>query len=409
MITITRRAGGGVRSGQGGGAPGAFGILVLVLVLVLVGALALPACDRPSSQGGSGAAGGDGPARERAELGKPGESGRAPVRVETPPRMFWAVVGAAPGHVVVISTRHAGIAGGLSIGLGGAVSAGDIVAEVDSPEVGEAIHRLRALEVQFHMVRGEQARLEGRIELLKRGVESAGLEADIAEEAMIALRLEGAPANGRELREVRIQAIVLRQQSRMRLDELEAARRELAAVKDRADALVRAGEALRSAIGPHIEPVGSQGRWAASVERPSIIRLATPRAGVVIDRFVEEGAGVQAGSSLLRIADLSVVVVTGEFELTLGPEVLRQLHGRGAAVRLTPGSEVVARGVLSVRVGPGEEGQGAAQVRMELPGAPALKYGARVEVEVLDSAPDSPADRPRDRSPDRTPQAPAAE
>lgn len=360
---------------------------------------------------------------DRPNPGPPAESNRPAPRptaeVEVPPPAPAPADAPAPGHawgvvtplaenVVVISTRHTGLAKGLTRKVGEKVGAGDVLAEIDSVEVAQALWQLRQQEVQFHEIRWQAVQAESRLERAKLNAEAKDAEAGIAEDAMLALRDAETPESSPELRQVRMQAIELRQQVRVLIQEVEDGRREVAVLKERTDAIVRSAEALRASIGPHVAPVGTQGRWGADVDRPSIVRLSTPVAGVVIDRFVDEGAGVQAGAPIVRVADLStvrIVLEAGEAGLPLDA-----LDGKEVEIRLKAGGEVFGRARASVRSELSEEGGAIRRLNLEIANPEArLIYAARVDVDLKPLDP-KPADaKPVDSEPAQTPPKPAGE
>lgn len=369
-------------------------------------ALLAGGCDRPNP--GPPADSGK-PARASASEVEIVPAPPAPPAADAPaPGHAWGVVAPLAENVVVISTRHAGLAKGLTRKVGERVSAGDVLAEIDSVEVAQALWQLRQQEVQFHEIRWQVVQAESRLERAKLNAEAKDAVADIAEDAMLALRYAETPESSPELRQVRMQAIELRQHVRVLIQEVEDGRREVAVLKERTDAIVRSAEALRASIGPHVAPVGTQGRWGADVDRPSIVRLSTPVAGVVIDRFVDEGAGVQAGAPIVRVADLStvrIVLEAGEAELPLDA-----LDGKEVEIRLKVGGEVFGRARASVRSELSDEGGAMRRLSLEIANPDArLRYAARVDVDLKPMDPKPVEAKPVDSEPAQTPPKPTGE
>ncbi len=266
---------------------------------------------------------------------------------------------------------------GIPHPLGEAVHAGDVVAEIDSPEVGRWVYELRRMEVDYLAARGEIADAEARVEALKADVDAKVVEAEIAEDQVAEFRLKYVPETTRDLTDIRLAAIRLRAEVGDLRAAADVARRDVTQARDRSDALVRAASALRSLIGPHIDPPGSQGRWAEG-DRPSIVRLTAPADGRIVAIPVRVGEGLPAGTGVIRIADLSSVAIVPTAE-----DEYRLLDLEGRPVRVLDGTgKEIATGSITIEWLAGVEGEGARRVRIVVANAEgSLKLGQRVVIE----------------------------
>jgi len=328
------------------------------LILSLAAALGLSACDGGSS--GAGHAGHD-------DHGPPGASSE--VVALTPEQLAAAeieVVEAGPGLVqqtltftaVVrpnldaqahITPKVPGVVRAIHKHLGDKVEAGDVVAELESTEFGQAVSHY--LEAQG-LARAAQQILDQERELLERKVEIAQTiydrEAALKEQEITTLRPFYEAE--RALSEARLER-------QSRLLELHSA------VRQREIALETAEEQLHI-LGLEADEVAKLGNGSQDGHRHGRYPLHSPRAGVVVERDVTENEFVATDDKLFLVQDLSRVwVVAAAYE-----KDLRHLRrGQPAVVRLDAFPEVALSGevtFIDFKVG---QTSRAAEVRIELP------------------------------------------
>jgi len=193
--------------------------------------------------------------------------------------------------------------------VGDRVQPGDVLAEIDSPEL---------LKLQSDIVR-----LQGRSNQLAVEIESARRSVELAQEELHRVKANPEVVAANLLSEKRSAAVSIegtvrgKEAERTQTEaELNAARRLVASLRQ--DEL--GGEA---GMGP--------------------LQLRAGIGGVVIERSAIMGSGVQAGESLLRIADYSIVQIEGELPESL-VQRLDPSGGQAARIRATAEGEPTASG-----------------------------------------------------------------
>jgi len=233
--------------------------------------------------------------------------------------------------------------------LGEQVAAGDLVAEVESVELGQAVSRyLEAVAIAD--AAGETLAQER--ELLDRKVEVAetiyAREAELKEQEITTLR----PSY-----EAERALSAARLERRSRLLALQASLRQ------REIALETAGEQLHI-LGLNEAGVAALRDEARDGHRHGRYPIHAPRAGVIVERDVTENEFVDTDDKLFLVQDLREVwVVAAAYEADL-----RHLRrGQPAVVRLDAFPEVALRGeVTFIQYEVGRTSR-AAEVRVELP------------------------------------------
>lgn len=351
----------------------------LLRSFALLAALTLAACDRGREHG-----------HDPHQHGPPGAS--SDVVALTPEQLAAAgveVVAAGPGRVgealtltaVVrpnvdaqahITPRVPGLVRAIHKHLGDRVEAGEVVAELESTELGLAVSRY--LEAQA-LAGAAREILERERELLDRKVEVAQTiyerEAALKEQEITTLRPFYEAE--RALSEARLER-------QSRLLELQAALRQREIAHETAE------EQLHI-LGLDDDAVAKLGEGAQDGHRHGRYPLHSPRAGVVVERDVTENEFVATDDKLFVVQDLSRVwVVAAAYE-----QDLRHLRrGQPAVVRLDAFPDVALSGqvtFIDYEVG---QASRAAEVRVELPneGVPGwaepfpLRPGMFGEVEV---------------------------
>lgn len=204
------------------------------------------------------------------------------------------LVRAVPDRHWTISTRTAGKVIGVHKQVGDLVRQGDLLVEIDSPELAK---------LMLDVVRGE-----GRIEQLRVGAQNAEETADLAEAEL--RRAEAAedavPLN--VISERRAAAIRARGEARLKAVDLDVTTKEVAVLKQQA---VRWS---RDIVGAE---VGSKSTEPSNDQPVNLLRLVAPADGVVVERSVRPGQWAMAGEPLMAVADHSVMQIEGELPESL--------------------------------------------------------------------------------------------
>ncbi len=219
------------------------------------------------------------------------------------------IVRPLPDRVEAIAPRIAGIVTAVHFRVGDRVQPGDVLAEIDSPEL---------LKLQSDIVR-----LQGRSNQLAVEIESARRSLQLAQEELHRVEANPEVVAANLLSEKRSAAVLIegtvrgKEAERTQTEaELNAARRLVASLRQ--DEL--GGEA---GMGP--------------------LQLRAGIGGVVIERSAVVGSGVESGESLLRIADYSIVQIEGELPESL-VQRLDPSGGQAARIRATAEGEPTASG-----------------------------------------------------------------
>lgn len=246
------------------------------------------------------------------------------------------IVRAAPDRHWTIATRTAGKILSVRVQVGDRVQKGDLLIEIDSPELARNIYEVRKLEAEYQKLQTEIVRSEGRMQQLRVEVENSEETAKLAEAEL--QRSEAAGANAVPLNvlgERRTAALRARGESKLKVVDLEVAIKETQALKIQADALRLSRDALFAIA--NVEP--AQESWLAqSVNEHSIsmVRLLAPADGVVVVRSTRPGHWTAAGETLLEVADYSVVQIEGELPESL---ISRVAARQSDIVRVRPDAE----------------------------------------------------------------------
>ena len=255
------------------------------------------------------------------------------------------VVRALPDHVQAITSRIAGTILKVTVQVGDTVRRGDLVAEIDSPQLAQYIYEARKLDSDYFDLLGELARAESRVDELLVQAEADSQHASIVDAQYARLQNNNGAVAANVLSEKEAEAVRARSEARLREIELTLARRRLDSMNKQAEALQQSREALREVITSiRAEPATEAPDRVASTDAANLmftgkddpspgrlgqVRLYAPINGVVIARDVNTGEGVDAGQTLLLIADYSQVQIEGEL-----PESLVERLGPAANNRV---------------------------------------------------------------------------
>lgn len=222
------------------------------------------------------------------------------------------IVRAAPDRHWTVGTRTAGKVTAVRVQVGDPVSKGDVLIEIDSPELAKNVYEARKLEVEFQKLSLELIRGDGRVEQLRVEADNADATANLAEAELARLESAGekaVPLN--ELAEKRAAALKARGEAKLRTVDLSVAIKEAEVLRHQSEALRLSRDALLAIA--NIEASDQAAVTQPSADEPiNIVRLVAPADGVVVERTARPGHWATAGETLLAIADFSTVQIEGE-------------------------------------------------------------------------------------------------
>ncbi|KKM83987.1 hypothetical protein LCGC14_1303770 [marine sediment metagenome] len=273
------------------------------------------------------------------------------------------IVRPVPEQVHSVASRVDGTVLSIAVQVGDVVQKGDLLVEIESPQLARSIYELRTLETESFSLHSTLARARSRIDELAVELNTAQQHASIAQAEYDRLEnSEGAVAVN-VLSKKQAEAVEAQGRARLTEIELSLAREQLELVTRQAQSMDRSREALEQVIATMKNTYRNRGKvgaasadTASSVassredeqpDRASLARFHSPISGVVIARDVMSGQGVDAGESLLTIAQYSRVQVEGEL-----PESLVHRAGdlKGKQVRIRrvtePGADPIATGTV---------------------------------------------------------------
>ncbi|GFO81996.1 MAG: nickel-cobalt resistance protein [Methyloceanibacter sp.] len=231
--------------------------------------------------------------------------------------MLSGIVRASPDRHWTIATRTAGKILSVRVQVGDRVQKGDLLIEIDSPELARNIYEVRKLEAEYQKLQVEIVRGEGRVQQLRVEVDSSGETAKLAEAEL--QRSEEAGPNAVPLNvlgERRSAALKARGDAKLRALDLVVATKEAEALKIQAEALWLSRDALFAIA--NIEPTQEGSVVHASGDQTiSMVRLLAPADGVIVARSARPGHWAAPGETLLEVADYSVAQIEGELPESL--------------------------------------------------------------------------------------------
>lgn len=255
--------------------------------------------------------------------------------VEQVVRLTGAVT-ARPDSHFAIAPAFAGVVRSVKVQPGDTVRKGDLLAEVDSPEVAKASYDVQRLEAEIERLLAEAIRAESQAAAAAIEAPAATKSAEIAEAEVERLRSAGETVAANLLAQRSADALRLRTEASLRGVAMTQAKAEVESLKRQAAATRTAADALRATLPPE------QVRGSAS---PGSLQFVSPIDGVVVSRDALIGQGVAAGAPLLRIGNFTAVQVQGEVPEAL---VRRLSSANNATVRVRSGSrgEQLGEGVV---------------------------------------------------------------
>ncbi|MCK6485899.1 MAG: efflux RND transporter periplasmic adaptor subunit [Phycisphaerae bacterium] len=204
-------------------------------------------------------------------------------------------VRAVPDRHWTISTRTAGKVIAVHKQVGDTVRRGELLVEIDSPELAK---------LMLDVVRGE-----GRIEQLRVEAKNADETALLAEAELRRVEAAGesaVPLN--VISERRAAALRARGEARLKAVDLEVTVKEVAVLKQ------QALRWSRDVVGAEAD---SKSLEPSESQPVNLLRLVAPADGVVVERSAQPGQWATAGEPLMAVADHSVMQIEGELPESL--------------------------------------------------------------------------------------------
>ena len=261
------------------------------------------------------------------------------------------VVRPVPDQVQAVTSRIAGTILKLTVQVGDTVRRGDLVAEIESPRLVQYFYEARKLDAEYFDLLGEVAGARSRVDELLVQVEAASQHASIVDAEYARLQSNNGAIAVNVLSEKQAEAIRARSEARLREIELSLAGERLGAMNKQAEAVHQSREALREVIASiRDEPGREAARHVASTDaanlmfteaddqssgRLGIVRLSAPISGVVIAREAKAGEGVEAGQTLVVVADYTRVQIAGELPESLVERLSPAANNRVRIRRVT--------------------------------------------------------------------------
>ena len=258
------------------------------------------------------------------------------------------VVRPVPDRVQSVASRIEGTVLRVVPQVGDVVERGDLMAEIDSPQLSQYIYERWKLDTEYFKLQGELAHARSSIDQLTVQLEAAQEYASIASTAYERLQSNDDVVALNLLGEKRAAVIRVGSDARLKEIELSLAGHQLESMIGQSEAMTRSMAALKQFIAS----VRNDDRNGTAVAvatadavhsvittsdddangRTGIVRLYAPMSGVVIAREVNGGQGVEAGQTLLTIAEYSRVQIEGELPESLVPR-LESVSGNHVRVR----------------------------------------------------------------------------
>jgi len=252
------------------------------------------------------------------------------------------IVRAAPDRHWTIATRTAGKILVVRVQVGDRVKQGDLLLEIDSPELARNIYEVRKLESEYQKLLVEIIRSEGRVEQLRVEVRNAQKTAELVEAELQRSEVAGNVVPLNILGEKRVAALKARGEAELKSVDLTVAVKETEALKNQAEALRLSRDTL-AAIA-NVEPSQNVAVTQPDNSQPfNIVRLLAPTDGVVVERKARTGHWAAAGETLLEVADYSVVQIEGELPESLIARVVNRSSDK-VRVRTPADSRFLAEG-----------------------------------------------------------------
>lgn len=250
------------------------------------------------------------------------------------------VVRPMPDRIQACSARVAGTITQITVQPGDRVRTGDLLVQIDSADLAQRVYEARQLDAQYLDLQAKVARTKWAVEGLRVQAEAAQKRAELSEAEVARLQDNDDVVAANRLGERQAAAVEARATSAQRRVDLSMTEEELRALTRQAEALQSSREALWEMIEL------SRARQPASAgddESVGAVRLYAEMDGVVVSRSATVGQGVDAGQTLLEIADYSTVQIQGEVAESL-VDRLSGSAGDRVRIRGDSGGPVITEG-----------------------------------------------------------------
>ena len=270
------------------------------------------------------------------------------------------VVKPLPNSIAVIAPRIAGTVLRITVQVGDTVQRGDLIAEIDSPELAQYIYEARKLDTEYFELLGEVAGAASKVEALTVQVEASAEHASIVKAEYERLQTNDGAIAVNVLSEKQVAAVQADSEAKLRKIELSLAEQQLDSMNKQSDSMQDSRDALGEVIalirdGAVEMRIAAAGGMNLMLEKNSdeqpgrigLVRLHAPISGIVTTRNVNTGEGVESGQALVEIADYSRVQIEGELPESL---VERAISGTNNKVRLRRVSDTNGAAIATGRV-----------------------------------------------------------
>lgn len=250
------------------------------------------------------------------------------------------IVRPVPDRVHAVAPQYAGIIRKINVQPGDTVRAGDAIVEVESPDLARNIVELRRLEAEYQKLQADAKQALASIRSLEIEVPATEKGADLAEAEAQRLEASGEAVSANLLAQRRGDALRQRADAQLKAVALEQARVNVESMRSQVESAAHSIEAVRALV-----PTGDVGvERAAATGAPGTIAFHSPIDGVVSQRTGVVGQGVDAGSTILVIADFAQVQIDGEVpesllsRLTAAQSLQVRIRGSSDAALLSDGT-----------------------------------------------------------------------
>ncbi len=240
------------------------------------------------------------------------------------------VVKPLPNSIAAITPRIAGTVLKITVQVGDTVQRGDLIAEIDSPELAQYIYEARKLDTEYFELLGAVAGAVSKVEALLVQVEASAQHASIVKAEYERLQTNDGAIAVNVLSEKQVAAVQADSEAKLREIEQSLAEQQLESMNKQAESMQDSRDALREVIAlirdgapeTRVAEAGEMnlmfaGNNDARRGRSGLVRLYALISGVVIARTLNSGEGIEAGQTLVEVADYSRVQIQGELPESL--------------------------------------------------------------------------------------------
>jgi len=252
------------------------------------------------------------------------------------------IVRPVPDRVHAVAPRFAGIIRSMQVQLGDTVRTGDMLAEIESPDLAKNLVELRRAEAAFQKLLAEVKQSESDVLALEIAVPATGKNADLAEAESLRLEAGGEAVSANLLGQRRSEAIRQRADAALKAIALDQARVNVDSLR----AQLQSTERLVGAIKSLLPSNDISTERASESGAPGMVKFYSPINGIVVSRNGMIGQGVEAGSAMLVISDLTNVQIEGEVPESL---ITRLTAAKNALVRIRNSNDAALIGEGTIR------------------------------------------------------------